>query len=346
MPKTIHLSNCNIGTQETPFIIAEIGSNFGNYDQAVTLINFAKQAGAKAVKFQTYKAKNITTPGAIFTLEDGSKISQYDYFKHYELSEELHHQLKQYCDKQKIIFFSSPSHKTDLELLEKLQVELYKVGSDDLTNIPFLKIIGQTGKPIIISTGMSRLSAIEEAIETIFSTGNTKVIALHCIVGYPAHDYEANIRVIATLKNAFDIHIGFSDHFISSTPAILAAALGASVFEKHITLDRRVGGPDNDVAVESFEFKEYVQQILAVDKVLGKPHKHITAGEEKWHDAARKSITTLKPIKSGEQFEADNIGILRPYGGIHPRYYEQLINKKAKRDIDGNRALSWDDIIE
>ena len=344
MTQTIQLSYGTIGGTE-PFIVAEIGSNFGNYEQSAEMIDIAKRAGANAVKFQTYKAKNITTPGAFFNLEDGSSISQHDYFRRYELSEELHFQLKSYCDNKHMIFFSTPSHLEDVELLERVGVELYKTGSDDLTNIPLLKCIANKGKPIILSTGMSTLAPIEEAVEAIFSRGNRKVIVLHCVVGYPAPEHEANIYAIRTLRSALNVHVGFSDHFRSTTPAVLAASLGASVFEKHLTLDRTIGGPDNDVALEPEEFAHYVLEVRSVGKILGKTQKLITEGEVKWQNAARKSVKVTKSVKAGEVFTADNIAVLRPSGGIHPRYYESIIGKKSSRDIAGYEALDWEDVV-
>ena len=344
MAPKIQLSYGIIGGTD-PFIVAEIGSNFGNYEQSVEMIDIAKRAGANAVKFQTYKAINITAPGALFNLEDGSSISQHEYFRRYELSEDLHFQLKEYCDNKEMIFFSTPSHIEDVELLNRVGVELYKTGSDDLTNIPLLKCVANKGKPIILSTGMSTLAPIEEAVEAIYSTGNREVVILHCVVGYPAPEHEANIYAIRTLRSAFDLHVGFSDHFRSTTPAVLAASLGASLFEKHLTLDRSIGGPDNDVALEPKEFADYVIEVRSVDQILGKTQKLITEGEVKWQNAARKSVKVTQSVKAGEVFTADNIAVLRPSGGIHPRYYESIIGKKSSRDIESYEAFDWEDIV-
>ncbi|MBA7678936.1 N,N'-diacetyllegionaminic acid synthase [subsurface metagenome] len=344
MPQPIQLSTCRIGTAEPPFIVAEVGSNFGNYEQSVKLIDLALKAGASAVKFQTYKAETIAHPDAMFTLEDGSQISQYEFFKRYELPESLHYELKAYCDQKGIIFFSTPSHYTDVDFLEKVGIEIYKTGSDDLTNTPFLKYVAATGKPMLVSTGMCTLSEIGEAVEAIFSTGNRNLVLLHCVVGYPAHEDEANIRVIKTLQKAFDVFVGFSDHFQSLVPAVLAASLGATVFEKHITLDRSVGGSDNDVAVELDVFTEYVCQVRSVSSVLGKTFKEITPGEQKWRKAARKSLVAIRDIKKGDTFDRNNLDILRPSGGIHPRYFGLFLGAKARRDIKAHELLQWSDI--
>jgi sialic acid synthase SpsE len=343
MPEPIKLSAFEIGGDEA-FIIAEIGSNFSDYNQSVKLIDISIKAGANAVKFQTYKAETITQKGAMFTFEDGTQVAQYEFFKEYELPDELHFKLKDYCDKKKIIFFSTPSHRTDVDFLEQVGVELYKTGSDDLTNIPFLQYMASKGKTMIVSTGMCTFSEVEEAVKAIYSTGNRKIVLLHCVVGYPAREIEANIKVIETLQRAFDVHVGFSDHFQSPVPAILAAERGACVFEKHITPDRSVGGPDNDVAVEPDEFAEYIRYIRSVPLVLGNSFKAITEGEKKWRKAARKSIVAIRNIKKGEQFSRDNIDILRPSEGIHPHYFDLMLNFRAKRSIKAYSVIQWSDV--
>ena len=279
---------------------------------------------------------------AFFTFEDGSRVSQYEFWKAHEASEETHRILKTETEKLGMIFFSTPSHPQDVELLERIGVPLYKTGSDDLTNYPFLEYIAKKGKPMIVSTGMCTMAEIEEAVKTIQATGNDQLILLHCLVGYPAPRRDANINVIRTLQQAFDIPIGFSDHTRGNLASILAVSLGAVAIEKHFTLDKSPGGPDNDTSVEPDEMKSLLEDLRDVHAVLGHGTKRIQPGEMKWREAGRKSLVAARPIQRGETITRDMIEIKRPSSGLHPRYFDVVVGRKAADAIPEGDLITWD----
>lgn len=331
--------------QEAPvFVIAEIGANFSGIDEGKALIAAAADAGADAVKFQTYTAETVALPGATFTLEDGSVISQYDFFKASELSRPAHLELQRSAAEHDLVFFSTPGYYDDLELLEDLGVGLYKTGSDDLTNYPFLKAVAACGKPMIVSTGMCTLGEIEKAVEAVVSTGNEQLVLMHCVVGYPAPIEEANLRVIDTLRQAFGKPVGLSDHCRGPVAGILGVGLGAVCLEKHLCRDRSAGGPDNDVACQPDELAEYIGQIRQAEAALGCGRKQIGPGEEKWRRAARKSLVAAGDIAAGQILTPELVTIKRPSSGLHPQYFEMVLGRRARRPIAVNALIALEDL--
>lgn len=342
MNQVIQLGNRSIGLGHSPFVIAEIGANFSGLEEGRRQIEAAAKAGCDAVKLQTFRADTLVRRGATFTFEDGSIVSQHDFFKARELSLEVHLDLKASCESHGMIFFSTPSHQNDLALLESIGVLLHKIGSDDLTNLPFIDAIARTGKPVILSTGMCSLGEVEEAVSAFQSTGNRNLILLHCLVGYPAPLDRANLRVIRTLRQAFDVPIGFSDHTPGTLAATLAVTLGACAVEKHFTLDRSAGGPDNDTSLEPDEMTALVRDLRQVSAILGDGRKQIQPGEVKWREAARKSLVASRPIRSGESISAEMIAIKRPSDGLHPRNFQDVVGKIARQDLAADQCLRWD----
>lgn len=342
MNQVIHVGNRRIGIGEPAFVIAEIGANFGNLDEARRQVDAAAMAGCDAVKLQTFRADTLVRKGAVFTFEDGSKVSQHDFFKARELSREAHVELKAHCESKGMIFFSTPSHREDVDLLESLGVLLHKIGSDDLTNLPFIETVAKTGKPVILSTGMCSLGEVEEAVSKFAATGNRNLVLLHCLVGYPAPLERANLRVINSLQQAFRIPIGFSDHTPGTLAATLAVAQGACVIEKHFTLDRSAGGPDNDTSLEPGEMTALVRDLRQVSTILGDGIKKIQPGEVKWRQAARKSLVAARAIRSGETISADMVAVKRPSDGLHPRYFWDVLGMTAQRDVAADECLDWD----
>ncbi|MGY8827900.1 MAG: N-acetylneuraminate synthase family protein [Candidatus Latescibacterota bacterium] len=344
MSGIIEVDGCQIGGTDSVFIIAEVGTNFQSIEEARSLFKAAADAGADAVKLQTYRAETVAMPGAMFTLEDGTQISQYDYFKEHEVSLETHVELRDYARELGIVFFSTPGYYDDVDMLEEVGVSLYKTGSDDLTNYPFLDYIARRHKPMIVSTGMCSLAEIERAVTTIKNAGNDDLILLHCVVGYPAPVDQANLRVMDTLRYAFAAQVGFSDHLQGEIAAVLAVALGATVVEKHLTLDRSIGGPDNDVACEPAEFKSYVEAIRMASAAMGRSEKRLLPTEEKWRQAARKSIVAACDISVGSEITQAMLSIKRPSTGMHPQDLALVVGRKARVAIETGKLISLGDL--
>lgn len=329
----IIIAGRKIGQGHPVFIIAEIGANFSNATEAKSMIRAAADAKADAAKIQTFSAATLSALDAMFTLEDGSRISQYEFFKQHEVSAELHGHLKQYAEELGLIFFSTPSSFEDADFLEQLGVPAFKMGSDDLTNYPFLKYVAQKGLPMIISTGMSTLQEVEKAAAAVKEVGNQNIVFLHCAVGYPAKPEIANLRAIATMRAKLNMNIGFSDHTLGETACVAAVVLGAVMLEKHLTLDRGRGGPDNDVALEPEEFAEMVKAVRTAEKMLGDGEKRVLPEEEKWRESARKSIVAKIDISSDSIITEDVLTIRRPSGGLSPEFWDVVMGKKVKQDI-------------
>ena len=331
-----------IKAAKTPFIIAEIGANYGGIDVVQKMVKEAVASQVDMVKFQTYQAETISTPGSYFTFEDGSQVSQYDFFKKNELNKEHHIILDNLCRKLDIAWTSTPSHVSDLELLESFDLPCYKTGSDDLTNLPFLKAIAEKERPMLVSTGMCSLAEIEAAVNTIFATGNKELILLHCVVSYPSQIKDANLRVIETLKKAFDVPIGLSDHTQDEFTSVLATQMGIAVIEKHFTLDHDLKLPDHEASLDPSEFKKLVERVRMVPQALGDGIKSIQATEKKWRKAARKSLFAAVDIPKKTIIDSKHIEIRRPSDGIHPHDLPLVLGREAKVFISAGTLIDWD----
>ena len=344
--KNIIIDKIKIGQDQKVFVISEIGAMYEDIDGMKKLIKASKDAGADAVKIQTYRAETISLPGSEFEFEDGSRMSQYDYFKKYEISQKNHKILFDYASQIGIIIFSTPSYYDDVDFLDKLGVPAFKTGSDDLTNYPFLEYIAHKGKPVIVSTGMSNLEEVEKAVEVILKTGNDQLILLHCTVAYPPEPEYANLNIIKTLQMAFNLNIGFSDHIIGTFSSVLAASMGACIIEKHFTLDRSLEGPpDYQVSLEPAELKEMTDQIKLIPVLKGQFVKKVYSPEKKWRINGRKSLVAARSIKAGEKILKKDIKIIRPGNGVHPKYLDIFAGRLLKRDISKNELFSFDDIL-
>jgi N,N'-diacetyllegionaminate synthase len=327
-----------IGEGEPCFIIAEAGVNHnGDVNLAKKLTDVAKDAGADAVKFQTFKAENVVIKNAEkaeYQKETaGIEESQYDMIKKLELTEEDFGELADYAKEKKILFLSSPFDKESVDLLDGLDVPVFKVGSGEITSFPLLRYIARKRKPIILSTGMSTLGEVEEALNVIRSEGVKDIILLHCVSNYPAKIEDVNLKAMETLKQAFKIPVGFSDHTLGITVPIAAVALGACIIEKHFTLDRDLPGPDHKASLEPNELKEMVQAIRDVEKALGDGVKRPTKDEEEIKRAARRSIVAKVDIPKGTIIAEDMLDVKRPGTGIEPKYIDMIVGKKAKENI-------------
>ena len=326
-------------------MIAEIGGNFRDFNEAKKLIDYAKQSGVDAVKIQTFKAETTASKNAFFDMENTGKVSQYEIFKKYEVDFDLHKQIAQYSKKQNLEFFSTPSHESDVDMLEKLNVNIHKIGSDDAANLPFLKYVAKTNKIIIHSTGMCTLDEVREAVETIKSQNNNKIALLHCTSCYPTHPKDANINVVKTMINSFpEIPIGYSDHTLDANASCLAVAFGANIIEKHFTFDKKADGPDHMLSSDLVEMTELVKRIRIIEKLKGSEEKKPANGEKVNLINNRKSIIINSALTKGSILKKNHLSIKRPGSGIYPKYLDQVIGKKLLKNVEEDHVLNWNDI--
>lgn len=328
------------------FIIAEAGVNHnGSIDTARKLIDVAVDARADAVKFQTFKAENVVSRFAA-KAEYQKKTtdadeSQFDMIKMLELNEDAHKELMGYCRDKGIIFLSTPFDLESIGMLGNLGIEIFKIPSGEITNLPYLRKIGRLKKKVILSTGMADLEEIGNAINVLTEYGTRKddITVLHCNTDYPTSMRDVNLLAMLTIRDAFKVKVGYSDHTPGIEVPVAAVALGASIIEKHFTLDKNMSGPDHKVSLEPDELKAMVNAIRNVEKALGNGIKKPSRSEMKNIQVVRKSIVAAKDIKKGEVFGEDNITVKRPAGGISPMEWDNILGKRAKRDFRGDELI-------
>ncbi len=347
----IKIENKVIGKDSQVFLIAEAGVNHnGKKDLAIRLVDIAFESNVDAIKFQTFNAEELllkSTPKVEYQRKNKNDDEDfYSLIKRLTLKEEDFKELKDYCDKKGIIFLSTPFGEESVDLLDKINIPAYKVGSGDMNNYPLLKKICSKGKPILLSTGMANLDEVKESVSLIKEKGLKDLIILQCTTNYPANIEELNLNVIKTYIKEFpDDIIGFSDHSLGFEASIVATAMGVKVIEKHFTLDKNMEGPDHKASLDPGELNDWVKTIRKTEKSLGSYEKFASKNELEIALIARKSIVTLKNILKGTIIKRDDIGIKRPGNGIRPKYFEELIGKKVKKDIPPDTILLWDDLI-
>lgn len=328
------------------YIIAEIGGNFTTYDQAKDLIDAAAAANVDAVKLQTYKAETIASKSAVFDMEAISGITQMEYFKKYEIDKDVHKKIFEYAQSKGLDCFSTPSHPEDVDMLLSLGVSCFKTGADDATNLPFLKYMARKGLPIIFSSGLCTLREIEDAVNAIEEEGNSKIVIMHTVSGYPTHPHEVNLNVILALKSRFPYYnIGFSDHTLTTTASIAAATMGAVVVERHFTLDKNADGPDHMLSSTPDEMKYIVDTIRTIETMKGSYIKMPFGSEINNRKNNRKSVVAIKTIKKGDILSEENIYVKRPGTGIPPCCLEQFYGRTAERDMKEDDLLKWEDMV-
>lgn len=326
------------------YIIVEIGGNFINFEQAKKMIDLASLAKVDCVKLQTYQAETISNKKAMFNMENTGIISQQEYFKKFELSEELHKQVIDYIISKGLDWFSTPSHRTDLDMLIKLGMKAIKIGADDANNLPFIKYCAKSGLPIWLSTGLCTLDEVKEAVATIRAEGNNNIYLFHTVSIYPTHPKDVNLLALKTLQDTFpDIAVGLSDHSQGALASICAAAMGARMVERHFTYDKNADGPDHMLSSNYEEMKFIVDSIRTFEIMKGTGIKEPVGVEVENRINNRKSIVTTKDIKKDEVFTMENIDIKRPGYGIEPKHFESILGKFAKNDIEADEILSRDD---
>jgi len=329
------------------FIIAEAGVNHnGSLDLAKQLVDVAMEAGADAVKFQTFKADKLVSKGAqkadYQKQTTSAEESQYEMIKKLELDENAHRELIRYCKEKQIMFLSTPFDHDSIELLNNFDMPIFKIPSGEITNLPYLRHIGGLGKEVILSTGMSDLGEIEDALDVLTQSGvsKEKITVLHATTEYPCPIGEVNLRAMQTIRMAFGVKTGYSDHTQGIEVPIAAVAMGASVIEKHFTLDRSMEGPDHKASLEPDELKAMVRAIRNISQALGDGVKKPTGSELRNIKVARKSIVAGRAISKGERLTDSNLAIKRPGMGLDPMRWDEVIGTHAVRDFLPDEAIA------
>jgi N,N'-diacetyllegionaminate synthase len=343
--KEINIGTRAIGPNSPVYIIAEAGVNHGgDIALAFKLIDIAAEAGADAVKFQAFRTESLILKNvekAPYQKNTTSQAeSQFDMLKKLELKNEQYVQLKEYCSKKKIQFLITPFDETSLAELEQVGVEAYKIASTDTTNLPFLKKVAQTGKPILLSTGMCYLEEVEQALKEI-EPFNKQVVLLQCTANYPIKDEEANLHVITTFRNRFNMLVGYSDHSVGVGAAPYAVPMGAVVLEKHFTTDKGLAGPDHLASLSPEELRAFVKQVRTIETYLGSFTKEPIEAEKRTRASLQKCLVAARAIVKGQVITEQDIVAKRTGGkGISPLEYHTLMNTKAVKDF------KQDDILE
>jgi pseudaminic acid synthase len=347
MNASLQINNKKIGDGHSVFIIAELSANHNhNFDNVVKLIKEAKKAGADAVKLQTYTPDTITIncSNEYFQIKQGTiwdGKTLYDLYKEAYTPWEWQPKLKEIAENEGLILFSTPFDKTAVDFLEDMDVPVYKVASFEITDIPLIEYIASKGKPIIISTGIATLSDIEEALCACRRMNNNQIALLKCTSAYPSPLEEINLKTIPNMIETFKTIVGLSDHTLGISVPVAAVALRAKIIEKHFTLSRAMGGPDAVFSLEPDEFKQMVKSVREVEKALGDISYQLSEKTKKSREFSR-SLFVVKDIKKGDIFTEENVRSVRPGFGLHPKYYKDVLGKKATKDIKRGTPLNWD----
>jgi len=321
--------------EKNTYFIAEGGLNHnGDINIAKKLIDAAKECGANAIKFQTYKSENFVR-----------ETNQYfDVFKNAELTFEQFKELKNYSENIGLTFFSTPFDMESAEFLNELGMPCFKIASSDLTNLPLITKIAKMQKPMIISTGLSTMNEINDAVNCCLFEGNNQIAILHCVANYPTQPNEVNMNVINTLKKTFNFPIGYSDNGESTLVDIVAVSMGANIIEKHFTLDKKMAGPDHGFSIDPNGLKSLISQIHEVDQMKGDGIKIPQFSEIKNRLAIRKSITAKQDLQQGKKIQENDISIKRPADGIEPKYITMILGKTVNTNIKKDSPILWSNI--
>ena len=322
-------------TEKNTYVIAEGGLNHnGDINIAKKLIDSAKECGVNAIKFQTYKTENFVR-----------ETNQYfDVFKNAELNFEQFEELKNYSKNIGLTFFSTPFDIESAEFLNQLEIPCFKIASSDLTNLPLITKIAKMQKPMIISSGLSTMNEINDAVNCCLFEGNNQIALLHCVANYPAQPNEVNMNVINTLKKTFDFPVGYSDNGESSLVDIVAVSMGANIIEKHFTLDKKMSGPDHSFSIDPNGLKSLISQIHEIDQMKGDGIKIPQFSEIKNRLTIRKSITAKRDLQQGEKIQEGDISIKRPADGIEPKYLTMILGKTINTNIKKDSPIFWSSI--
>ncbi|OGH79453.1 MAG: pseudaminic acid synthase [Candidatus Magasanikbacteria bacterium RIFOXYC2_FULL_40_16] len=343
--------NRKIGPGEPCFIIAEMSGNHNHsYEKALKIIDAAVEAGVDAIKIQTYTADTLTIDcdKEYFQVKVNDAWAGNTLYKLYEMAYtpwDWQPKLKKYAEEKGVLLFSTPFDNTAVDFLEDMDISLYKVASFETGDLELLQKIGSTKKPVIMSRGMTGLEELELAIKTLKDAGAPQVAVLHCVSSYPATPEQMNLSIIPDIAKRFEIISGLSDHSMDSLGGVvvplISVALGASIIEKHFTLDRSEGGPDAAFSLEPKEMKQLVKAVRDAEAAIGRPNYEIGKKESE-NKVFRRSIFVIKDIKAGEELTRENIRVIRPGYGLEPKELPEVLGKKAKQNIERGTPLSWD----
>ena len=334
-----------------PFIIAEMSGNHNqSLERALKIVDAIAETGVDALKLQTYTADTMTIPvnSGDFLIEDKKSLwhgkNLHDLYQEAYTPWQWHKQLFDRCKEKELVCFSTPFDETAVDFLESLNVPMYKIASFENNHLPLIKKVAQTGKPMIISTGMATLSDLEDMVKAAKDNGCNDLTLLKCTSTYPASPENSNLLTIPHLAQLFDVKVGLSDHTSGIGAAVASVALGATVIEKHVTLSRAEGGVDAAFSMEPHEMKKLVEEVKVAVLALGKVHYGVSSKQEEKSKMFRRSIYAVKDIKKGEKLTENNIRIIRPGNGLAPKYYEQIINRVALIDTNKGTPIQWSDL--
>ncbi len=335
------------------FIIAEAGVNHnGSLELAFKLVDAAIEVGANAIKFQTFKTEKILSKNvdkATYQKESTEENeTQFEMIKKLELSYSDFKKIKRYCEEKGIIFLSTPDEEESLDFLcDTIEVPYIKVGSGEVTNYPFLKYIASKNKPVILSTGMSTIGEVEKAVNTMYSVNeNLEIALLHCTTNYPTPYEEVNLRAMLTLKETFKLPVGYSDHTLGIEVPVAAVALGAHIIEKHLTLDKKLPGPDHKASMEPREFQRMVEAIRNIEKAMGDGIKRPNNSEKEIQKVVRRRLAATRHMESGEVVREKDIAIKRVSEGLLPEFFEIIVGKKLRKEIEKDNGFTWNHFME
>jgi pseudaminic acid synthase len=346
--KDIQIENITIGTGHKPFVIAEMSGNHNqSIERAMAIIDAAADAGAHAVKLQTYTPDTMTinTTGGLFEINDPDSLwkgrNLYDLYKEAHTPWEWHKPLFEHARKRGLMIFSTPFDESAVDFLEELGVGAYKIASFENTDWPLLKKVAATGKPVIMSTGLATITDLDEAVRTLRDAGCKDLVLLKCTSTYPATPENTHLATIPHMRELFKCHIGLSDHTMGIGAAVAAVALGARVVEKHFTLRRADGGVDSTFSIEPEELKNLVIESERAFLAMGQVFYGVQEAEKK-SLRFKRSLYVVKDVKAGDTFTADNLRVIRPGDGMQPKFYETILGKTASRDIQAGTPLTWE----
>jgi len=341
MKSEVKVGKRAIGRGNPTFIIAEVGSNHNrDLEKARKLVQIAAQSGADAVKFQTFIAERLVAKSE--SLPDGTNLCEL--FGKYELPHEWHKDLFDYAHSLDIEFLSSPFDFESVDLLDELGVPAFKIASGDLSNLPFIAHIASKKRPIVLSTGMGTLGEVGRALETIAKQGCDDVVLMHCVSSYPSPPEAMNLRAIDTLRRAFKVPVGLSDHTLGANIPIAAAALGIDLLEKHFTDERQQEGLDHSYSMEPDELKEMIAAVRTTEKSLGSGEKACSPVESGTQYYARRSLFARRQIPEGKKIERDDIKLVRPQRGIDPEHLDVVLGRPARKAIEEDEPITWADV--
>jgi N-acetylneuraminate synthase/N,N'-diacetyllegionaminate synthase len=328
------------------YFIAEAGVNHdGDLDQARRLVDVAADAGADAVKFQTFAADRLVAPEApkaAYQEETDEADTQYEMLERLELPESAHQELIDYCADRDVQFLSTPFDPASADLLDDLDLPAIKLGSGEVDNLPLLRHVAGFGRPMLVSTGMSTLAEVERAVDAVRDAGDPPLALFHCTSAYPAPLEDVNLRAMGTLADRFDVPVGYSDHTTAVETPAFAVAAGARLVEKHFTLDKTLPGPDHAASLEPAELDRAVSLVRDATTALGSAEKHPTESERENRSVVRKSLHAATGMNEGERFTEDNVSVVRPADGLSPADFDALLGRRAARDLAAGEPITAD----